>query len=76
MLSYSTYRIILISSLYSTTFVSLFAFFIFFTGYFMGEAPAAPRTAYYFRYSTLKGFFAQDAPGTIGRDFDYVCCAT
>jgi hypothetical protein len=57
----------------SVTFTSIVGFFVFFGSYVMGDTPAALQTAYYYKYTALKGFFAQDDPSRIGKDFDYVC---
>jgi hypothetical protein len=46
---------------------------VFFGGYIMGDVPAALATPYYFEYTALKGYFVQDEPSKVGKDFDYVC---
>lgn len=39
----------------------------------MGDAPASYATPYHLEYTALKGFFVQDEPAKVGKDFDYVC---
>ena len=38
----------------------------------MGDAPAAAYRSYYFEYTTQTGFFVQDEPSKVSKDFDYV----
>jgi hypothetical protein len=39
----------------------------------MGDVTAITTKAYYFEYTTLTGYFVQDEPSKVGKDFDYVC---
>ena len=57
----------------SASFISILGFFLFFSGYVMGDAPASYATPYHLEYTALKGFFVQDEPAKVGKDFDYVC---